>query len=86
MLLVTHLSIPVGLALFDEVINKDKYSGFGVNKIGIILLAFSGNFPDIINPHIYLDDRLDSYSHTVWICLLSLIITLPLIEYKLKIK
>lgn len=29
-------------------------------------LAVFGLLPDVVNPHIYLEDRLSSWSHTIW--------------------
>jgi hypothetical protein len=87
MFVVTHAAVPI--------IAYNIYSYFNIRKcdqtsIGLkiySIIGLSGILPDILDPHIDLDARMKSWSHTVWFLVgfsIILVISSKAVNIKLK--
>jgi hypothetical protein len=82
--LLTHTLLPVlGASLYERSYSLENKRGAITNK-QLMLIGFFGAAPDIINPHIYLEDRYSSWSHSIlfWAILTFILIGLSLFKRK----
>lgn len=47
----------------------DVATGRRLERISLILIALAGAAPDVLSPHLSLEDRLNSWTHNVWFLL-----------------
>jgi hypothetical protein len=66
MLIGTHTLLPVCLGLAVENISLAKGRGYVFPPWGLLAIAFFGALPDLCTPHVSLDARYESWSHTLW--------------------
>ncbi len=72
---ISHIVYPVVFAQSANVyrIYKTKSSIFHWKHL--LLIGLCGGLPDILNPHLALDARYNSYTHSVWFLLAALVAT-----------
>lgn len=70
MFIGTHASIPVLLASAADTISLLRTRRLLFEKKHLAAIALAGILPDLLSPHISLQARLTSFSHTVWFLLL----------------
>ena len=69
------MCIPIIGANLCNFIGKRIGNNTIFNGKSLLIIGSFGILPDLVNPHIYLEDRLNSWSHTVWFILgLSLLL------------
>jgi membrane-bound metal-dependent hydrolase YbcI (DUF457 family) len=64
--IVTHTLLPVCLALGVENASLATGRGHVFPRWGLAAIGFSGALPDLCSPHLSLDARHLSWSHTLW--------------------
>lgn len=66
MLIGTHTLLPVCLGLAAENASLANGRGHVFPPWGLFAIGFFGALPDLCCPHILLEERLSSWSHTLW--------------------
>ena len=66
MLIGTHTLLPVCLGLAAENVSLAKGRGHVFPPWGVVAIGFFGALPDLCTPHVSLEDRYSSWSHTLW--------------------
>lgn len=66
MLIGTHTLLPVCLGLAVENASLAKGRGHVFPPWGLVVIGFFGALPDLCTPHVSLEDRYSSWSHTLW--------------------
>ncbi|QJE95799.1 metal-dependent hydrolase [Luteolibacter luteus] len=66
MLIGTHTLLPVCLGLAAENLSLAKGKGHVFPEWALPVIGLFGALPDLCSPHISLEDRMTSWSHTVW--------------------
>ena len=66
MLIGTHTLLPVCLGLVAENASLAKGRGHVFPAWGLFAIGFFGGLPDFCTPHVSLDARYSSWSHTLW--------------------
>jgi len=61
MYVISHALMPVIPCLCANLVDRKVFPWWA-----LVVVAFAGVLPDVLNPHIYLSDRLTSWSHSVW--------------------
>ena len=69
MYFVSHICIPVTLGIFSNIISKVRGGSAKFHPRSLLIIGLAGILPDLVNPHIYLVDRFNSWSHTIWFLL-----------------
>lgn len=83
MFVPTHFSLPVIAAEAVNIFSVKKHKKLLFNKIQILIIGICGVLPDVIDPHLFLEARYTSWTHTIWFFLGFLIITAPfLLKYR----
>ena len=62
----THFAIPIVVAGSFNLFSISKTHQALLSRWHILLIGISGLLPDILTPHIRLQARYDSWSHTAW--------------------
>ena len=66
MFIVSHFCISVILANSINCYSVAKRGIPVVSGKEVLLVGIFGLLPDILNPHLFLSDRLESWTHTLW--------------------
>ncbi|MEK7953943.1 metal-dependent hydrolase [Luteolibacter soli] len=66
MLIGTHTLLPVCLGLAAENFSLAKGRGYVFPPWSYFAIGFFGALPDLCTPHISLESRYESWSHTLW--------------------
>lgn len=69
MFIGTHASVPVLLASLADMGSLVKTRRLLFEKKHLAAIALAGVLPDLLSPHISLQARLTSFSHTIWFLL-----------------
>ena len=77
MFVPTHFSLPVIAAEAVNIFSGKKYKKLLFNKIQILIIGICGVLPDLIDPHLLLEARYTSWTHTIWFFLGFIIMTAP---------
>lgn len=66
MFIVTHTLLPVCLGLAVENVSLAAGRGHVFPRWGLAAIGFFGTLPDLCSPHLSLEARYSSWSHTLW--------------------
>ena len=74
----THTLLPVCIGMAIEQFTLSRGRGYVFPERGLVAIAVFGAMPDLCTPHLSLDARYSSWSHTLWF-LVALMVVTPMI-------
>lgn len=63
---LSHAALPIIIAVAVDCRHIARTGAPLVNRWHILAIGISGMLPDVLDPHILLSDRLNSWTHTGW--------------------
>jgi hypothetical protein len=73
--IVSHVLYPMAFAQSADAYRSHNGKAAFFNWKNLLLIGLFGGLPDIITPHINLESRHDSFSHSIWFLLAALFVS-----------
>jgi hypothetical protein len=73
--IVAHIAFPIATAQLANAYQVYRGEPIMFNWKRLLIIGFCGGLPDILSPHLNLDDRYSSFAHSIWFLFLGLMIT-----------
>jgi len=81
---ITHACLPIVLVSASDIIKSQNAKATYLPNIQYLLIGLGGMLPDVLWPHLSLNQRLNSPTHTIWFLSILLPVVIGLAKWKLK--